>query len=412
MTALTSKLAEAVYRLTQPYRYAIYLMRHENRPADAAPIFQELALSGNAEERRWSYNMWANATVLATHDYDLALRMFQKAHQTDPDAGQPIPTLRSALIIFGRSEEAFQLQKERAAWLRKNGPASANVQDPIPANYSDNLITAREAARTGQAGVARSVLLASVVANETGVHELTNARATLAEVPFDSERDAVAMMWSELRIGIEAGDWHGVLAHTGETAAFIKTWPQSRHYVLASLIPLLALAHAQLGDFTAAERAIAPTPGDCYPCLIARAQIAELEHQRTRADFWFAKAAAAGPSLVQADETWGRALLARGEPDRAIAHFTIVNQRAPRFADPLEGWGEALMAKNQSHRALAKFAEAEQYAPNWGRLHLKWGDALAYPGKKDEAAKHFARAAQLDLTPSEKSELARQGLDP
>jgi Flp pilus assembly protein TadD len=69
--------------------------------------------------------------------------------------------------------------------------------------------------------------------------------------------------------------------------------------------------------------------------------------------------------------------------------------------------GLALMAKNQSHLALAKFAEAEKYAPNWGRLRLKWGEALLYAGKKDEAAKQFARAATLDLTPSEKSELAR-----
>ena len=65
------------------------------------------------------------------------------------------------------------------------------------------------------------------------------------------------------------------------------------------------------------------------------------------------------------------------------------------------------MAKNQSHLALAKFAEAEKYAPNWGRLHLKWGEALVYAGKKDEAQKQFARAAALDLTPAEKSELAR-----
>ena len=66
------------------------------------------------------------------------------------------------------------------------------------------------------------------------------------------------------------------------------------------------------------------------------------------------------------------------------------------------------MAKNQSHRALAKFAEAEKYAPNWGRLHLKWGEALAYAGKPAEAKAQFARAAALDLTTSEKFELARQ----
>jgi hypothetical protein len=40
-------------------------------------------------------------------------------------------------------------------------------------------------------------------------------------------------------------------------------------------------------------------------------------------------------------------------------------------------------------------------------LHLKWGQALAYSGNKADAAKHFARAAQLDLTPSEKAELAQ-----
>jgi Flp pilus assembly protein TadD len=71
-------------------------------------------------------------------------------------------------------------------------------------------------------------------------------------------------------------------------------------------------------------------------------------------------------------------------------------------------WGEALMARNQSHLALAKFSEAEKYAPNWGRMHLKWAEALVYAGKADEAKVHFARAARLDLTPTDKAELARQ----
>jgi Tfp pilus assembly protein PilF len=64
------------------------------------------------------------------------------------------------------------------------------------------------------------------------------------------------------------------------------------------------------------------------------------------------------------------------------------------------------MAKNQSHLSLEKFAAADKYAPNWGRLHLKWGEALAYSGKPAEAKAQLARAAALDLTPSEKSELA------
>ena len=65
------------------------------------------------------------------------------------------------------------------------------------------------------------------------------------------------------------------------------------------------------------------------------------------------------------------------------------------------------MAKNQSHLALAMFAEADKYAPNWGRLHLKWGEALGFAGKRDEAKKQFVLATGLDLTPAEKTELAR-----
>src|SRR5215472_14855665 len=113
------------------------------------------------------------------------------------------------------------------------------------------------------------------------------------------------------------------------------------------------------------------------------------------------------PVAVALALEWGRLLLARGQPDAAIEKFKLANQKGPHFADPLEGWGEALMAKNQSHLALAKFAEADKYAPNWGRLHLKWGEALVYAGRHDGAKAQFARAVQLDLTPSEKSELAR-----
>ena len=171
--------------------------------------------------------------------------------------------------------------------------------------------------------------------------------------------------------------------------------------------PRLALAKAHLGDVAAAEAIIAPTTADCYPCIRIRAQIAEMAGQPARADFWFARAAHDAPSIPFAYAEWGVTLLGRGQPDAAIEKFKRANEKGPHFADALEGWGEALMAKSQSHLALAKFAEAEKYAPNWGRLHLKWGEALAYSGKKDEAAKQFVRAAQLDLTPSEKSELAR-----
>jgi tetratricopeptide (TPR) repeat protein len=162
------------------------------------------------------------------------------------------------------------------------------------------------------------------------------------------------------------------------------------------------------GDFAAAHAQIDKTPGDCDLCLRTRGKIDAAQKIYDGAAFWFARAAELAPSIPFAYADWGQMLLARGDPDAAIAQFTIANQKGPHFGDPLEGWGEALMAKNQSHLALSKFAEADKYAPNWGRLHLKWGEALVYAGKPDEAKVQFARAAQLDLTPSEKAELARQ----
>ncbi|MEI9932869.1 MAG: hypothetical protein WDM89_20610 [Rhizomicrobium sp.] len=81
--------------------------------------------------------------------------------------------------------------------------------------------------------------------------------------------------------------------------------------------------------------------------------------------------------------------------------------KARTSPDPLEMWGEALLARHQPEEALSKFEEADKHAPNWGRLHLKWGEALWGVGRKDEAKKRYAIASGLDLTPSEKSELAR-----
>jgi hypothetical protein len=57
--------------------------------------------------------------------------------------------------------------------------------------------------------------------------------------------------------------------------------------------------------------------------------------------------------------------------------------------------------------APAIFAEAAKYATNWRWLHLKWGEALFYAGRKEEAKSQFTGAAVLDLTPADKSELAR-----
>ena len=216
----------------------------------------------------------------------------------------------------------------------------------------------------------------------------------------------------DLLAAVERQDWKGIITGQAEqTKSYLATVaPGSLGNGYARLYqPFYAQAKAETGDRAGAEAEIAALPPNCYECMRAHASVAAAEKDWPRADWWFARAVAFAPSSPFAYEEWGRALLARGRADAAMAQFTFANQKGPHFADALEGWGEALMAKNESHLALGKFAEAEKYAPNWGRLHLKWGEALTYASKKDEAAKQFTRAATLDLKPSEKSELARVG---
>jgi len=412
---LVGEAADSIYRITQPFRYGIYLMRHENRAADAVPIFKELALNGTLDDKAWSYNMWAQAAGNAAGDSELMLRMYLQALAADPDAVVVYYTLTGSLNSFGRYEESLKAFGDWHTHLtgrtqRIEPAATVPAADRRQQAERNNLIGAYhdaapvfvDAIRTPVPGIARSNFLGSLIRSQLGEHDLTAARTSLADLPanYFSRRQG-------LLLALAAEDWRTALGLADAMTDNLHENPHNGRQLTVLYGNPLAYAQARLGDFTAAERSIARTPGNCYPCLITRAQIAEQRGQHGRADFWFARAIKEAPSFAFAYNEEGKTLLTRGKPDEAVARFTIANQKSPHFADPLEGWGEALMAKNQSHLALEKFAEAEKYAPNWGRLHMKWGEALAYAGKRDEAAKQFAHAAALDLTPSEKSELAR-----
>ncbi len=84
MDALTAQLAEAIYRLTQPYRYAAWLFRHEGRTADALPIFKDLALNGSSDDKLWSHNMWAQTVGILARDTEVTLRGLREAHRRRP----------------------------------------------------------------------------------------------------------------------------------------------------------------------------------------------------------------------------------------------------------------------------------------------------------------------------------------
>ena len=406
LDALVAKLAEQLYGITQPYRYAMYLATHDHADK-AVPRFSELALRGSPQDRVWAYNMWGNWTP----DITESRRLLIQAVAAYPDAIGARDNLGSNYFNYSQPEQALvQYRRELANWSvniegytnTANGKRRAQSRiDIVTGAYHDASPVWAEFAKTGLRGFNAAAIATPLSVAQIGEHDLAGARETMA--PYTGLRPVI----TRLQIEAAAGNWAAVMAQQNAVAAQFAQSATGRTLAPRTILPLVAMAKAGLGDLAGAEAVIARTPADCDVCLRTRGKIAELRGQHDRADFWFAKALAFSPSIPFAEIDWGVALLGRSQPDKAIEKFVAANKKSPHFADALEGWGESLMAKRQSHLALEKFAEAEKYAPNWGRLHLKWGEALYYAGKKEDAKAQFARAATLDLTPAEKAELAR-----
>ncbi len=411
LDALMQKAALNVYRDTQPYRYANYLDRDDYHPgvtdiAAAEAIYRRLVADSNPVERGYAWNGLANLSWTVRHDDETALAYYGRAAaEYSAYAGAYYGTAYLASMHFGRQETA--LAAGRGFARASAGTAERNGWlDILLGDYAAWLaiqLSPNEQASSRNPG--------RIVLGYALLHDGAGMRAALRDAPPQVARgNAVPLPWMQFQADVAMQDWPAAIAAEPALEKFLLTnFPGWDHKVIftSALRPRLALARAMTGDIAGAEALIAPSPADCYDCLRFRGQIASQAKAWGRADWWFARAVAAAPSIPFAHEDWGRSLLARGRADEAIAQFRLSNRKGPRFADAIEGWGEALMAKNRSHLALAKFAESEKYAPNWGRLHLKWGEALTYAGKKDEAQKHFARAAALDLTPSEKAELQK-----
>jgi tetratricopeptide (TPR) repeat protein len=427
MDALLQKLAEQVYRITQPYRYGVWL-RGQGRIEEAIAVYKTSALSGPDKERAWAYNGWG-VSAFQLQSESLAVSLAQRSHALDPNFSAPVLSIAAAEHYFGRWQDSqrdygvaqalekahgqdYLVQQAVSAAQHRDGAMVLMYQGALRAAAEQMRQTLAEGQGTTAISVPPAAALAEILA---ALHEPGAARAVLAEYPVAGPNSGSVGIYlngtrhARLLIALEAHDWPEALTVNRTLPQVLARYPGLAECRVTYFDPLVAVALAHMGQFAAAEARLKPMPADCYPCLMARAQVAALQKQDARADFWFARATAVAPSLPYAESEWGHALLDRGKPDAAIETFVDANKKGPHFADPLEGWGEALMAKNQSHLALAKFAEAEKYAPNWARLHLKWGEALVYAGKPDEAKAQFSRAAQLDLTTSEKAELAKAG---
>ena len=363
-------------------------------------------------ERAWAWNGLGTLSWNGQGNIAQSLVYYHKALESWPD----FPTVWNAIsnqeYFLGHAEAALFSARKWVEVARINS-ASAILATEQTGDYTALFHACADGTQRPNSGTVQNhdfYQLCALVALASQ-HDGKGARDWLRNMPpvealANNSRGAE----QRLRASVALKDWQAVAAQEPEAEKiFLKytpTWDLTV-YNERLMRPMLALAKAELGDGAGAETLIGKSPADCYDCVRYRGLIAAAAKEWGRADYWFAKAVHDAPSVPFAYAAWGQALLERGDPDAAIAKFTIANQKGPKFADPLEGWGEALMAKNRSDLALAKFEEAEKYTPNWGRLHLKWGEALGYSGKNDEAQKQFALTAGLDLSAADKAELTR-----
>jgi tetratricopeptide (TPR) repeat protein len=201
-------------------------------------------------------------------------------------------------------------------------------------------------------------------------------------------------------------DWPRALAAADQWDALAAQWPGLRYWDRTVQMRALALAHT--GHMAEAQRLIGTSPADCYACLVIRGQIAQLAGQRAVADRWFAEALRQGPTLPFAEGNWARALLTRGDVAGAVGKAKAALAKNPNYVEAAMTLAEAKLAQGDAAGAASGLAELSKASPGWARLHLKWGEALARQGKGAAAHAQFTAAARLDLTPTERAELAAQ----
>jgi hypothetical protein len=430
LDALLQKGAEAVEQAAEPFRFAAWLQQNGRTP-ETDVLYRRLSRQGPAAQRSMALERLAYNEPSPSE----AQRLLKAAIDLDPlntaamnNLSTMLPESEEALALLRRAVQTASRQDPDWPFNRLGTQANA---DDILGQYADGLrsgclrfgvktcdsrVFTDRALATDADNAARDASaptrLAAAAYRIVMAHDLGSAKRLLDAQPSpdmgrsEGYRAFVEAIWLNARteFAYGAGDWNAALTLAPKVGdAVSKTRP---YFGIHSTLSSTALPLAHLGRFAEADAAAAAL-SDCYLCLVVKGQVAAIEKRWAQADQWFAKADAMAPSFPQADTAWGESLLARGDPDGAVAKLKVAVKRTPHNADPIETWGEALMAKGDFRGGAAKFAEAAKYAPYWGRLHLKWAEALAKAGMADEARAQKQTAASLDLAAAERLELDR-----
>jgi tetratricopeptide (TPR) repeat protein len=409
--------AEAVYRQTQPFRYAVHLLNYGRFP-EADAVLSDLVANGPAMEKPWAYAVWMYPAI-SKGDLATAIMRTHTGAALDPHNLLAQVNVSQIEAVAGHDEQELKYDyAAKAAYAAGGGDqvresarismlhtADSNIEEET-GDYSAALAQYDQQLAEPDFNGSRWTVAYLKAADLALMHDVPASRLALggyADIALFVHANTGAgwngtnMDFPQFEQLAELGDWTAARKDAEQVAASPSAnAPTETLTARVMLLPRVALAQAKTGDFAAAWAEVAKTPLDCYRCLRVRGQIAAMQKDWKASARWFTRAVALAPSIPFAYTEWGQMLMAKGDPNGAIAKFERAHAKGPRYADPLEMWGEVLIARNRSDLALAKFEEASQYAPNWKRLHQKWGEALTYLNRKDDATKQFALARSLN----------------
>lgn len=426
---LLDQAALAMFKATQPYRYAVYQSRQGNQ-AEAQVTLEKLARSDSMRERLWAmHGLALNAPTEAE-----TVAIYQRLLAIQPDFLPAIGNMPIYAENDGREEEAFRLSQRSAAAYFKGAPdytpsyAAGFGHDTRAriATFQGDLVGAaaelERAERTQSGGPtflairpfqtaegwaaardwtrARDALAAAGMldpARRAAAEQIGGARLTLAELHAFATDDLAAQVaaYQRLLSAIERQRMTKVsLGETEDAAA-----------EMARLRRLMAFPLARLGRIDEARRALTGQPALHDDAIRARALVAAYAGDQRASDALFATAASRTPSLPAANLLWAEALLHRGNPSAAERQAREAIRRGPKSALAHRLLGQALLRQRRPVDAERAFATAARLAPQWGALHLYWASALWRSGNRDEARFQLAAAAAMQLNPADRAQL-------
>ena len=173
---LAAAAAEGIYRVTEPYLYAILIDgRDSTSTVEAARIARQLAYGEVAEEKPWGLTFLGNSR-LASGDTLGALEAFRTAHEADPDFYLGYANLANLYLTLDQPRQAHDVLRGAAGRFSDDLHFSILAMQWRAAKADSNLVEAERLQRRLtelDLGADGLLSLASLKLNEDGYAGVT-----------------------------------------------------------------------------------------------------------------------------------------------------------------------------------------------------------------------------------------------